>query len=90
MGTLLVHLWHSATNDSQPLERMEISFIKTWQFPKEAIQRRITTEGFLQGTLRHPLFPKIPHEMCCLQRKEQGKMPFQGHSPNYENLARLF
>jgi hypothetical protein len=69
---------------------METSFIQTWQFPPKAVQRKISTPWLFEGTLKKPLFPKSLTKKCCLQRKEQGKMPFHGHSPAYENLARLF
>jgi hypothetical protein len=91
MGTLLVHLWRSETNDSQPLERMEISFIQTWQFLKKAIRRRIDTRRFFAGNLRHLIFPKIPHQKIIVSRgRNKARCPSKGIHPIMKTLPAFF
>jgi hypothetical protein len=91
MGTLLVHLWRSATNDSQPLERMEISFIQTWQFPKKAIQRRIATRRLFAGRFEEASFPKNPSRKCVVSRgRKKARCPSKGIHPIMKTLPAFF
>jgi hypothetical protein len=91
MGTLLVHLWRSETNDSQPLERMEISFIQTWQFPKKAIQRRIATRRLFAGHFKAPSLPKNPSRKSVVSRgRNKARCPFKGIHPIIKTLPAFF
>jgi hypothetical protein len=91
MGTLLVHLWRSATNDSQPLERMEISFIQIWQFPKKAIQRRIATRRLFAGRFEAPSLLKNPSRKSVVSRgRNKARCPSKGIHPIMKTLSVFF
>jgi hypothetical protein len=70
---------------------MEKSFIQTWQFPRKAIQRRISTPWLLAGHFEEASFPKNPsRKSVVLRGRKKARCPSKGIHPIMKTFPAFF